>query len=70
MTQIEKMCKNLLSVDNYVRKLTVKGEIITGATIRNRIIKIKSGQMTESEAGFRPHYIAGKYFLEPLSSGK
>jgi len=66
MTSIEKMCKNLVSVDDYVRMLVRKGENITGTTIRTRIDKVVKGEMTAEKAGFRQHVIGGKYFLEPL----
>jgi uncharacterized protein YjdB len=66
MTDIEKACKGLISIDNYVRECVKKDQKVTGTTIRNRIRDIKLGKITAVDAGFVPHRIANKYFLEVL----
>jgi hypothetical protein len=65
-TDIEKACKKLISVDNYVRIQLLNGVKVTGTAVRNKIVAIKNGSMTTEKAGFIPHRIADKWLLEPL----
>ncbi len=66
-TPIEKLTQHLMTVEMYQAKLRIAGKSLSNKTIRNRIDQLQSGEISPSQVGFIPHYIAGKVFIEDTS---